>query len=189
VDIRIIAATNRDLLAMVKDGTFREDLYFRLNVFPITIPPLRHRISDIPALLNHFIKKTARRMKLKESPILRRGALSSFLQYDWPGNIRELENLVERAMIINPEGPLEFNNLLNISVDPQHSESDHIESLDVVMRRHIMRALDYTKGRISGKSGAAKILKIHPNTLRSRMNKLGINYQRNKSIIEVNNKV
>jgi len=104
--------------AMVRAGTFREDLYFRLSVFPITIPPLRHRIEDIPALLDHFIAKTARCMKLRKIPGLKRGALAPLLRYDWPGNIRELENIVERAMIIKPEGPLEFNSMMNISGPP-----------------------------------------------------------------------
>lgn len=182
LDIRIIAATHRDLPGMIKAGSFREDLYFRLNVFPVTVPPLRHRIEDIPALLDHFVKKLASRMKLRRVPNMIPGTLDPLLQHDWPGNIRELENLVERALILKPEGPLDFSILLNPPASPYPPEGDKkIKPLDEIVRHHILRALDYTDGVISGISGAAQLLGIHPNTMRNRMDKLDINYRRNKA--------
>ena len=182
VDIRIIAATHRDISSMVKEGGFREDLYFRLNVFPLTVPPLRHRLEDIPKLLNHFVEKLSQRMKLKKVPKLKPGIMTPLLDYDWPGNIRELENLVERAIIINPEGPLAVDIPLPSANECSPSdENEKIKHLDEIIRLHLIRALEYTGGKISGLSGAAMLLDIHPNTLRARMDKLGINYRKNKS--------
>jgi len=178
VDTRIIVATHRDLPAMIKSGDFREDLYFRLNVFPVTVPPLRYRREDIPALANHFIEKFSRRMNLKRIPKIKDGNLTDLLKHEWPGNIRELENLIERSMIINSEGPLEFKSLLNIpSTRP---EDRRIESLDSTIKNHIIQSLDHTGGRISGSNGAAVLLGIHPNTLRARMDKLNIAYKLGK---------
>jgi transcriptional regulator with PAS, ATPase and Fis domain len=111
VDIRIIASTNQDLSKMVKSGRFREDLWYRLNVFPICIPPLRERKSDIPALLQHFINLKYMELKLPAIPTLSLGAIDLLVEYHWPGNVRELENVVERAMILNPTGPLTFEHL------------------------------------------------------------------------------
>ena len=111
VDIRIIAATNKNLPAMVRTGRFREDLWFRLNVFPIAVPPLRDRPSDIPALVQHFIERKAGELKIGETPRLAPGAIDDLMAYDWPGNVRELENLVERAMILHRGEPLRFDDL------------------------------------------------------------------------------
>ena len=112
VDIRIIAATNRDLPAMITEGGFREDLWFRLNVFPITIPPLRHRTVDIPALVTYFVERKAIQLRLPAIPPLAPGALDRLMAYHWPGNIRELENVIERALILDPNGPLTFDMLV-----------------------------------------------------------------------------
>jgi len=179
LDIRIIAATNRNLEEMVKSGQFREDLWFRLNVFPIWIPPLRHRKSDIPALLNHFIYQKSRELKLPAIPTVGPGQVDLLMNYDWPGNVRELQNLVERALILTPDGPITFGSL---SISEQEipstgsPSSGKLEKLDTVMRRHIEDALSHCRGKIHGRNGAAELLGINPNTLRSRMDKLGIRY-------------
>ncbi|UCF86276.1 MAG: sigma 54-interacting transcriptional regulator [Desulfobacteraceae bacterium] len=181
LDIRIIAATNRNLEEMVKTGQFREDLWFRINVFPIWIPPLRERKSDIPALLQHFISLKTKELKLPAIPTLSPGVIDMLMEYDWPGNVRELQNVVERALILNPSGPLTFKHI-NL---PQHRKSSKLpektsdsDYLDDAIVQHIKRALDKTKGKIHGKGGAAEILGINPSTLRNRMNKLGIKYGR-----------
>ncbi len=176
LDIRIISATNRNLEQMVKNKQFREDLWFRLNVFPVVIPPLRERRLDIPALIQHFIRLKSKELKLKTIPTLGPGAAEVLMKYDWPGNLRELQNIIERALILNPEGPLEFGSL---RTDPtgcsdQSEESGKTDTLDEVISKHILQVLSSTGGRISGKKGAAKILNINPSTLRNRMIKLGI---------------
>lgn len=185
VDIRVIAASHRDLPAMVKDGTFREDLFFRLNVFPITVPPLRHRKQDIPALLNHFIEKYVNQMKMKSRPGLESGTVKHLIHHDWPGNVRELENIVERALIWQPEGPLNFEGLLGPSNKPAVTwvtEEGKILPLNELVRQHIIRVLEITDGKISGPGGAADFLAVHPNTLRTRMDKLNIKYGRRGTI-------
>jgi transcriptional regulator with GAF, ATPase, and Fis domain len=184
VDIRIIAATHRNLEDMVREGTFREDLWFRLNVFPIVIPPLRERKSDIPALVNHFLDRKSKELGIKKSPRLSPGAIDLLMAYDWPGNVRELENIVERALIVNKEGePLFFDNLL-----PHQEAKETIvrspgnESLlmDDIMARHIKYVLDLTKGKVHGKGGAAEVLGINASTLRARMRNLGISFGRGR---------
>jgi len=181
VDIRVIAATHRNLPEMVRQGTFREDLFFRLNVFPLTVPPLRLRKQDIPTLTRHFIEKKAASMNLSSIPPLAPGAIAPLLEHDWPGNVRELENLIERALILFPDGPIQFDSqLLPASpvIQDSGSENGLILPLDEIMNRHIKRTLEVTKGKISGPGGAAEILEIHPNTLRKRMDKLGISYKK-----------
>jgi transcriptional regulator with GAF, ATPase, and Fis domain len=181
LNIRIIAATNRNLEEMVKLHEFREDLWFRLNVFPIWIPPLRERRSDIPAFLQHFINLKSRELKLPTIPILSSGAIDPLMEYHWPGNVRELENVIERALILNPTGPLTFEHLnteqkkktLELGV-----QSEGIDNLDEVISRHIRRVLSKTNGKVNGQNGAAAFLGINPSTLRARMKKLGINYGR-----------
>jgi transcriptional regulator with GAF, ATPase, and Fis domain len=182
LDIRIIAATNRKLEEMVKLNQFREDLWFRLNVFPIWIPPLRDRRSDIPALLQHFISLKSRELKLPAIPTVSPGATGILMNYHWPGNVRELQNVVERELIINPNGPLTFSQM-NVSqkngiteIPAQHNESDN---LDEVTSQHIKKVLKKTNGKIHGKSGAADLLGINASTLRNRMDKLGIAYKKN----------
>jgi transcriptional regulator with GAF, ATPase, and Fis domain len=183
VDIRIIASTNKDLSKMVESGDFREDLWFRLNVFPIWVPPLRERKSDILALLQHFISLKSTELKIPDIPQLSSDAINPLMDYHWPGNVRELENVVERALILNPSGPLTFEHLAprqqkqRKSVElPEHGASTDI--LDEVISRHIRGVLSRTKEKVSGPDGAAALLGINPSTLRNRMKKLGIYYGR-----------
>jgi transcriptional regulator with GAF, ATPase, and Fis domain len=179
LDIRIIAATNRNLEEMVKLNEFREDLWFRLHVFPIQIPPLRERQSDIPALLQHFILLKSRELKLPAIPKLAPGAIDPLMDYQWPGNVRELENVVERALILNPNGPLNFENMCLERVEKTTNEVTDVEetfNLDENVSKLIHRVLKKTNGRVHGPGGAADILGINPSTLRNRMRKLGINY-------------
>lgn len=171
VDVRIIAATNRDLKAQVKEGEFREDLYYRLNVFPIHCLPLRHRKEDIPLLVRHFCKKLETKVGKKITKIPKR-VLDQLTAYDFPGNIRELENIVERAVIISMGGKLEIGNWLPKS--KQVVVSEDIPTLEEVQRTHIVEVLKKTNWRVSGDRGAAKILGLKPSTLESRMKKLGI---------------
>ncbi len=179
LDIRIIAATNRNLQQMVADGEFREDLWFRLNVFPIFIPPLRERLTDIPALVQHFVSLKSKELKLPELPELAVGAVEPLLQYNWPGNVRELANVVERALITRPHGPIDFQSSLLPGVDfGSKAVSEKADALDSVISSHIQNVLTKTDGRINGAGGAAELLEIHPNTLRNRMDKLGIKYGR-----------
>ena len=182
VDVRIISATHRNLEEMIASEKFREDLWFRLNVFPIHIPPLRYRKEDIPALVNHFIDHKTKEFNLKERPQLARGALNRLLAYDWPGNVRELENFVERVLIQHRGGALSFETLspLFVSADRDRVQGSRRQlallSLDEITAQHIRRALEMAGGKINGPGGAAQILQLHPNTLRNRMNKMGIPY-------------
>jgi len=181
LDIRIIAATNRNLEQMVKARLFREDLWFRLNVFPIWIPPLRDRQMDIPALIQHFINLKAKELKLAAIPTLAHGAIDPLMQYHWPGNVRELENVVERALILHPGGPLTFEHLTLGPPEkfPPLPEPDAAsDNLDALISRHIRRVLLKTNGKVNGPDGAAAALGINPSTLRNRMQKLGIAYGR-----------
>jgi len=180
VDIRVIAATHQDLRAMVAAGTFREDLWFRLNVFPVEIPPLRDRPGDIPALTQYFLERKSKELKLRTPPTLADGALDALASYRWPGNVRELENLVERAMIIHRDEPLRFDNLDpgREASAPTPAEEGPVAKLDVVIERHIRRALEATGGQIHGPGGAGELLGVNPNTLRSRMRKLGISFSK-----------
>ena len=190
VDVRIIAATNQDLEALVTSGRFREDLWFRLNVFPIKIPPLRKRKADIPDLVRHIIILKSGDLNLRTIPEISPEEMDRLLANDWPGNVRELQNIVERALIrsyINtPPKPLRFDAI------PSHEsrngksvsgiqQDKKLSTLDAAMKHHIKLALKETKGRIQGKGGAAEILGINANTLRHRMKKLGIPYGRNLS--------
>ncbi|MBW1983797.1 MAG: sigma-54-dependent Fis family transcriptional regulator [Deltaproteobacteria bacterium] len=177
LDIRIVAATSRDLEKMIGDQQFREDLFFRLNVFPILIPPLRKRTADVPALLQHFINRKSKELKLPAIPTLSPSAIGPLMEYHWPGNVREFENVIERALILNPTGPLTFEHLhLGPSVMPktQHGTIDGPDNLDEVLSCHIRRILTKTNGKISGKDGAAALMGLNPSTLRNRMKKLGI---------------
>ncbi len=180
LDIRFIAATNRNLEEMVRNKQFREDLWFRLNVFPIHIPPLRERKADIPALVQYFISKKVKELKLPGAPRLASDAVDILMKYDWPGNVRELENVVERNLILNPEGPLHFEELSHgvARKATVFATEETWETLDAVTVRHIRRVLSKTNGRINGRGGAAEILGINPNTLRNRMRKLGIDFGR-----------
>jgi len=179
LDIRVIAATHRNLEEMLAQGRFREDLYFRLKVFPIMIPPLRSRISDLPALVQHFIQKKSLDMKMASIPHLAPGAIDALMDYHWPGNVRELENAVERALILARDNTITFSDIdMNAPTasNPMRVPSDQLEttSLDAAMARHIEQALHACGGKIEGKGGAAERLDINPRTLRNRMRKLGV---------------
>ncbi len=184
VDIRIIAATHQDPAAMVRAGRFREDLWFRLNVFPIDVPPLRERRGDIPALVQHFVERKAGELKIGDTPHLAPGAIDFLLAYDWPGNVRELENLVERAMILHRGEPLRFDDLgaplgQQGAVDVRVAGEQALD-LDTVIASHIRRVLGVTGGKIHGPGGAGELLGINPNTLRYRMRKLGIPFRKQR---------
>jgi formate hydrogenlyase transcriptional activator len=171
VDVRIIAATAQDLRVAVRNGQFRQDLFYRLNVFPITIPPLRDRTEDIVLLAHYFAEKFARKMSKKINSISK-AALSRLLNYDWPGNVRELEHVVERSVIISPGTTLIFGDQLAPVPEPTVQES----TLDLasVERRHIIQVMRQTNWKIEGSGGAAAILGLHPSTLRFRLKKMGI---------------
>jgi len=182
VDVRVISATHRNLEAMVRSGRFREDLWFRLNVFPIVIPPLRRRTEDIPALVTHFAERKSMELKIQNLPQLRPGALDRLRAYDWPGNVRELENLVERALILSQlpdsDGTLELG-LPSLSTGSMRSKAvreqeDIIRPLDEIIAAHIEKTLGRSGNRVEGENGAAQMLGVHPSTLRGRMRKLGI---------------
>lgn len=170
-NVRIIAATNRSLQQAVKAKTFREDLYFRLHVFPLQVPPLRERQDDIPLLVQFIVAKYATRIGKKFTSI--GGASLQRLQaYPWPGNIRELENILERATILSPEPVLEVGSD-QLAMPTSSSTSDAV-SLEEVEKKHILAMLEQASWVIEGPKGAAQALQMHPNTLRSRMKKLGI---------------
>lgn len=183
IDIRVIAATHRDIKTMVEQGRFREDLFFRLSVLPIKVPSLRERKEDIPALLDYFVKRKSQLLKLGKPPRLTPQLVEALCEYSWPGNVRELENVIERALIIN-EGPILSIPLLSQSpqsiIEVTEIKSDtthHIASLDEVIAKHIQDALTVTDGQIHGENGAAALLRMNPNTLRSRMRKLNIPFR------------
>ncbi len=170
VDTRIVAATNRNLEEEVRKGRFREDLWYRLNIFPITMPPLRERLDDIPLLVDSFVKKIARRMG-KTIEIVPGILMEALQNYHWPGNVRELENVLERA-VINSSGPK-----LRLVDELKKSSKDlpiSPKTLDAVERDYIMQVLEQTKWKVSGKNSAAEILGLDRSTLRARMGKLNI---------------
>ena len=167
-DVRVIAATNRDLEAEVEAGRFRRDLYFRLAVFPIRVPPLRERREDVPLLVWAFVHELAANMN-KSVESIRHEDMERLQRYSWPGNVRELRNLVERALILCP-GPT-----LRISPPSGPAEGNNgVLSMDEVQRRHILKVLETAGGRIRGPGGAAELLGLKPTTLRSRMQRLGL---------------
>ena len=173
VDVRVVAATNRDLRQMVAEGTFRADLYYRLNVFPLRLPPLRERAEDIPLLVSYFVQKHARRMN-KRIETIPSAAMERLTAHTWDGNIRELENFIERAVILTRGTELRAP-LAELQAEsaPAAAESA-IVTLEENERRHIEEVLRRTKGVIGGKGGAAEILGLPSSTLRSRMKRLGL---------------
>jgi transcriptional regulator with GAF, ATPase, and Fis domain len=175
VDVRVIAATNRDLLGAVREKKFREDLFYRLNVFPIQLPPLRERPDDIPLLVHFMVNKFATRIG-KHIESVSKQTMDRLLAYPWPGNVRELENILERALILAPGTTLEIGPDIptTTSGDAIENPRSGLETLEDVERNHILAVLERTDWVIDGPNGAARILKLHPNTLRSRMKKLGI---------------
>lgn len=221
VDVRVIAATNRNLELMMQEGTFREDLYYRLYVFPIHVPPLRKRTQDIPELVHLFLKRSCKELEIATPPKLSQKTVQRLLKYSWPGNVRELENLVKRGATLYPEGPLSLENLLPQDegwyIEPEESQNYFEKCIDarveVVLKEHLSKlekpnqtsldlpqvsqtaasepapvlktleaatkdtitaALEAAHGKIKGPGGAAEILDINPNTLRSKMRKFGI---------------
>lgn len=196
VNVRIIAATNKDLTREVASGRFRQDLYFRLSVFPINVPPLRERRNDIPLLARHFINLAANRMNIT-APRLKPHHVEKLQGYNWPGNVRELQNVVERAVIMSHSGSMEFYIQDNSYATPPLEMNVHAYSSDhspatppasaprpqdvitetewmAMQRENIQQALEATNWRVQGNGGAAELLGIKPTTLRSRMQKLGI---------------
>lgn len=191
VDVRVIAATHRDLSAMVREGRFREDLWYRIAVFPILLPPLRERPGDIPELAAHFAERAAVRFGLTPAPPSQED-IDALLTYSWPGNIRELGAVIDRAAILGDGHGLEIGAALGFSVEsarrpgsepavapaiPAEADAKQgFDTLDDAVRRHIKAALKRANGRIEGPRGVAALLKINPHTLRARMRKLGIDW-------------
>jgi formate hydrogenlyase transcriptional activator len=171
VDVRLVAATNQDLARMVADRHFRSDLYYRLNVFPVTVPALRDRREDIPTLVRYFAQKYARRMN-KHVETIPTGTMDALVRYHWPGNVRELENLIERAAIVSP-GPV-LKVPLGELTPPTQSPGQGMATLEAAEREHILRALETTNWVLGGPQGAATRLGMKRTTLQSRMRKLGI---------------
>jgi transcriptional regulator with GAF, ATPase, and Fis domain len=177
VDVRVIAATNRDLEQEVRRGAFRADLFYRLNVFPIEVPPLRERKDDIPLLAGHFVRRFSQRMGKRVQGI-NRAVYEQLRHYDWPGNVRELANLLERAVILCQSDILELKHLAVSRLKPAAGGSagpaEGLPTLEEAERRLILRALEQTGGTLAGPNGAAQILGLNRSTLWSRMRKLGI---------------
>ncbi len=182
VSVRIVAATNRDLKQEVDAGRFRQDLFYRLSVFPIEIPPLRERRDDIVPLATHFVQQTSRRMN-RSAPRLTSASLNHLGRHDWPGNVRELQNAVERAVILAQGGPLKFE-----LSEPKRSPLEHRDErstpsgslmtrdeLKLQERHSIEAALKQARGKVFGKDGAAELLGMKPTTLASRIKALGLN--------------
>jgi formate hydrogenlyase transcriptional activator len=184
VDVRVIAATNRNLKEMVEVGRFRSDLFYRLNVFPLPLPPLRERSSDIPELVALFLSRFAKRFGKKVEGVTQE-TMARLMSYEWPGNIRELQNVMERAVVLSA-GPIlrldqDFvprvseSSLEPAEIPAQEAQSTSgLRTLEEVERGHIEAALQQAQGVVDGPKGAARILDLHPNTLRHRMTKLGI---------------
>lgn len=188
VDVRIVAATHRDLAEMVQSGEFREDLWYRIVAFPVVLPPLRERTEDIPALARHFAQRAASRLGLTEQ-MPHPEDIELLTSYHWPGNVRELKSVVERAAILGDGATLEVADALGLSPDADTSARDgskqepapvedpsELLPLQEAMRRHIENALRRTDGQIEGEDGAAQLLDINPHTLRGRMRKLNIDW-------------
>jgi DNA-binding NtrC family response regulator len=179
MDVRIVAATNQDLNRAMAEGRFRRDLYYRLSVFPIDIPPLRERREDIPLLTWAFVERrqAALGRRIEEIP---EQVMASLMAHDWPGNVRELENVLERAIILSPgktlrlDGPMLIAPTTPTTTTTFIGETARDESFDAAAREHLRAVLERCEWRINGAGGAAEVLAIHPNTLRARLKKLGI---------------
>jgi DNA-binding NtrC family response regulator len=175
-DVRLIAATNRDLQQRVNAGTFRSDLYYRLNVFPLALPPLRERRDDIPRLIRHFLARAERKLG-KPLGDVGSACLEQAMAYGWPGNVRELENYVERSAILGKAAPLDAaeppSAQVNRAAKPAVAQTSS-KTLEAIERGHILRVLEQTQWAIEGERGAARILGLNPSTLRGRLRKLGI---------------
>ncbi|HSE57098.1 MAG TPA: sigma 54-interacting transcriptional regulator [Nitrospiraceae bacterium] len=176
VDVRVVAATNRDLSQMIEEQKFRSDLYYRLNVFPLTVPPLRDRVEDIPVLVRHFVQKFGMRMK-KRIETIPADAMKALQRYSWPGNVRELENFIERSVILTA-GPDLFVPLSELKPHQPVSGNGAPTTMEEAEREHILKTLRETNWTIGGASGAAARLGLKRTTLQSRMQKLGISRPR-----------
>ena len=172
VDVRVIAATNRDLEEEVRNGGFRKDLWYRISVFPITIQPLRERAEDIPLLVEFLVKKLSRKLgkQIKKFPS---NVIKTLQKYPWPGNVRELENVIERAIINTQGSALQLAEKLMTPLAEDLAKSQNV-SLEEVERDYIVRILEERHWKIEGVDGAARILKLNPSTLRGRIRKFGI---------------
>ncbi len=173
VNVRIIAATNRQLEKEIGAGRFREDLFYRLSVFPITIPPLRQRTEDIPPLVDHFLAKFNKKIG-KTVTDVPQATLKAFQEYPWPGNVRELESVIERALIITQGSSLQVLDRFEVFGKALDQEEKEVKALAELEQDHILRALQKTHWRVEGKNGAALLLGLNPSTLRARMRKYGI---------------
>lgn len=190
IDVRVIAATNRDLPAMIKAKTFRQDLWYRLNVFPIEVPALRNRQSDLPVLVQYLINSKLYEMNLPFEPNLSPEAMGQLMDYDWPGNIRELQNVLERALILSNGKPLSFPELApgrqKHTNDETSASFDEVRflSMDEMAAKHIRLSLKLSNGKVGGPGGAAELLHMHPSTLRARMKKLNIKTRNTIAVLE-----
>jgi transcriptional regulator with GAF, ATPase, and Fis domain len=173
VDVRLIAATNRDLAKAVKEGVFRDDLFYRLNVFPIHVPPLRERKEDVALLVQHFVHKFKQKLS-KDINKISDETMQLLIDYHWPGNVRELASIIERAMVMSDDSTLRIDREMLFTAPDAIARGEESPALDDVERRHILKILDQTRWVIDGPNGAARVLGLHPNTLRHRMQKLGI---------------
>jgi len=173
VDVRIREATNRNLAEEVKNATFREDLFYRLNVFPITLPPLRQRTEDIPLLVNHFVTKFNTKIG-KKIDTVSKDTLNALQEYHWPGNVRELESIIERAVIISNGTALQVLDRFDTFRKQEEADGQDIKALVELEHDHVLQVLQKTGWRIEGKNGAAIILGLNASTLRARMRKYGI---------------
>jgi transcriptional regulator with GAF, ATPase, and Fis domain len=183
VDVRLVSATNQDLDRALAEGRFRRDLYYRLSVFPIRVPPLRDRRDDIPLITWAFIER--RQAKLgRRIEAIPRAAMDALVAYPWPCNVRELHNVLERALILSPGPTLRLEGALGGTTPaqpvppPTARPAPGSTSFDDVARDHVVRVLEQSRWRINGPGGAAELLAVHPNTLRSRMKRLGISRPR-----------
>ena len=173
IDVRIIAASNRNLEEEIRNGRFREDLFYRLNVFPITIPPLRQRKEDIPLLVNHFVAKFNKKIGKKIETVSKE-TLNALQEYRWPGNVRELESVIERAVITSQGTALQVLDRFDTFRKTEEPAGQDVKALAELEHDHILQVLLKTGWRINGKNGAAVILGLNPSTLRARMQKYGI---------------
>ena len=181
IDIRVISATHKDLASLVQKGAFREDLYYRLGVFPIYIPPLRNRKEDIPELVEHFVREKSREMGIVSRVKMNPGTMDKLIEYDWPGNVREVSNVVERALIQSNGKTLIFDEITSRipqNASGSHKKKDSDLRLASMETRHIRYVLELASGRVEGTGGAAELLGLNPGTLRHRMRKLGISFGR-----------
>jgi formate hydrogenlyase transcriptional activator len=175
-DVRIIAATNRNLGEEIKNGRFREDLFYRLNVFPITVPPLRQRREDIPLFVNHFVAKFNKKIGKKIETVSKE-TLNALQEYHWPGNVRELESVIERAIITSPGTALKVMDRFDTTSKAEEFAGADVKALAALEHDYILQVLLKTGWRINGKNGAALLLGLNPSTLRARMLKYGIHRQ------------